>query len=765
MDDDADQAGSGINAGVSVHDELSRLLFEQAAEALLIIGSNLAIVSANQRLLDLSMYSAAELAGMELGRLFPEAPGLEEIHASHHAGMQLRRKDGSLYRVDARFHSLNRGGWLLALGDHRYREAQEKLQRANQELQGIIDASPLAIFSLDREGIVTSWSRTAEAVFGWSREEALGRFNPIVGESRRADFLLRFAKVLSGHAYYSDEVQRRCKDGRLLDVSVSTAPLHDIDGRIIGAVGVIEDISVRKRAEAALRASESKLRRLYDTMRDAYASVDMTGRIDDCNDAFLAMLGYTSDEARRLSLWDITPAKWHEMERRIIATQVLTQGYSEIFEKEYIHKNGRVFPVELRASLTRDGAGNPIGIWAIVRDISERIRVEEERTRLQEQLQQSQKMESIGRLAGGVAHDFNNMLEVILGYTELGKLKTPSYDPLYADLQEIEKAAQHSANLTRQLLAFARKQTIAPKVLDLNAAVAEMLKMLGRLIGEDIELRWEPGPELWPVKLDPNQLDQVLANLCVNSRDAVSGAGRITLSTRNMTLTECTCTNFDCTPGEYVAVTISDTGCGMDAGTKAHLFEPFFTTKSSSHSAGLGLATVYGIVKQNKGWIDVESEPGRGTAISIYLPREHSPCPAPGAIAAEGEKTGQPEAKETILLVEDEPAILELGRRMLRSMGYRVYFACTPLDAIALVEGERPAIDLLITDIIMPDMNGPALVNQLKLFFPKLKSLYMSGYPADVIAEQGILEPSVNFLQKPFSMSELAAKAREALDG
>jgi nitrogen-specific signal transduction histidine kinase/CheY-like chemotaxis protein len=394
-------------------------------------------------------------------------------------------------------------------------------------------------------------------------------------------------------------------------------------------------------------------------------------------------------------------------------------------------------------------------------DITERKRAEEEREKLQEQLSQAQKMESVGRLAGGVAHDFNNMLGVILGHTEMALERVAPTDPLCDDLKEIRKAAERSADLTRQLLAFARKQTVAPKVLDLNKTVKAMTGMLRRLIGEDIDLAWMPGKELWTVNVDPSQVDQILANLCVNARDAIAGTGKVTIETDNVSLDEAYCADHaGFVPGEYVLLAMSDNGCGMDADVLSHLFEPFFTTKEKGKGTGLGLATVYGIVKQNNGFINVYSEPGHGTTFKIYLPR-HAAKAAPRE--EEGRAQASARGSGNILLVEDEPAILKMTTMMLERLGYRVLAARTPGEAIRLAREHAGRIDLLMTDVVMPEMNGRDLAKNILSLYPDIRRLFMSGYTANIVAHQGVLDPGVHFLQKPFSMQDLGAMISEAL--
>ena len=398
---------------------------------------------------------------------------------------------------------------------------------------------------------------------------------------------------------------------------------------------------------------------------------------------------------------------------------------------------------------------NEQGILCFLRDVTRE-------KKLEAQFMQAQKMEAVGRLAGGVAHDFNNMLGVIMGYTELALGKVSPSQPLFVELQEIKKSAERSANLTRQLLAFARKQTVTPKVLDLNETVEGMLKILRRLIGEDINLAWLPGPGLWPVKMDPSQIDQILANLCVNARDAIAGVGKVTIETHAVVLDEA----YGVDPpgfrvGEYILLAVSDNGCGMDKMTLDKLFEPFFTTKEIGKGTGLGLATVYGIVKQNNGFINIYSEPEKGSTFKIYIPRFE------GAAAVEQiQPRSEPErsAGETVLLVEDDLSVLQLSQNILEQLGYKVLPAKTPVRAIQLAEEYSGKIDLLISDVVMPEMNGRDLAKRLLSTTPTLKQLFMSGYTGNVIAHHGLLDEGVNFIQKPFSIHNLAAKVREVLN-
>lgn len=406
--------------------------------------------------------------------------------------------------------------------------------------------------------------------------------------------------------------------------------------------------------------------------------------------------------------------------------------------------------------------GKLIGVLGIARDITARKLAEEEKAVLQDQLSQAQKIESIGRLAGGVAHDFNNMLGVIIGHADLAQMRATPSDLIREDLSEIISAANRSADLTRQLLAFARKQAVSPMILDLNATLNGMLKMLRRLIGEDIDLVWVPGDEVWPVKIDPSQLDQILANLCINARDAIKDTGKVIIETKNVTLKDFQCAwHSEILTGDFAMLSVSDTGCGIDKDMLPNIFEPFYTTKEIGKGTGLGLATVYGAVRQNDGFINVHSEPDHGATFQIYLPRNIDKdvqirTADPGKMVQTG--------TETVLIVEDELSMLRMITKILENQGYTVLAAATPGEAFSLAKTHSEEISLLITDVIMPEMNGRDLADSLKSFQFRLKSLFMSGYTADIIAHHGVLDEGVQFIQKPFSSKELAVKVREILD-
>lgn len=514
-----------------------------------------------------------------------------------------------------------------------------------------------------------------------------------------------------------------------------------------------------------LRDSEKRLKLVLDGSQLGYWDWDIaTGEVIR-NTRWAEMLGYTLEEVKySVKQW----TDLHHPDDQTFAWESINnhlEGQTSAHKVEYRMrtKDGQYKWILDQAKIVSwDEQGKPLRMCGTHTDITERKLTEKKQEKLQNQLAQSQKMESIGQLAGGVAHDFNNILSVILGYTKLALDQVDDSSPLHEDLQEIYNAGERSADIVGQLLAFARKQTVAPKVLDLNESVDGMLKMLRRLIGEDIALAWLPGAGLGQVKIDPSQLDQIMANLFVNARDAISNVGKVTVETRNISFDEDYCADHvGFSPGDYVLLAVSDDGSGIPPEIMEKIFEPFFTTKGVSEGTGLGLATVYGIVKQNEGFINVYSEEGKGTTIKIYLPRLLNQI----ARELQEEKLEIPQScGETILLVEDDRSILKLTKRVLEELGYIVLSASSPNKAVSLMKEYVGEIDLLITDVIMPEMNGRELSELMKKRFYNIKVLFMSGYTANVIAHRGVLEDGVNFISKPFSARDMAFKVREVLD-
>lgn len=505
-----------------------------------------------------------------------------------------------------------------------------------------------------------------------------------------------------------------------------------------------------------LQRSETLFRNIFENHAAVKLIIDPdSGNIIDANEAAAKFYGWSRQRLQRMNIGQINTLSPQQLKLEIERAVSLSRIH---FEFQHRMADGSLKDVEVFSS-NIEVAGRHL-LHSIVHDITGEKKAHAEKEKLQAQLVQAQKMESVGRLAGGVAHDFNNMLGVILGYTDLALAEVDPAKPLFAHLEQIRKAAMRSADLTRQLLAFARKQIALPKVLDLNDAVEGVLEILRRALGEDIELVWVPARDLWQVKIDPAQLDQILANLCVNAGDAITGAGRVSIQTQNFV-----CEGEPPEPwlaaGEYVVLTVSDDGCGMDRETVAKLFEPFFTTRELGKGKGLGLATVYGIVKQNNGFINVYSQPRQGTTFTIYLPRHESLK----AKELDGGDAKTPALRpQTVLLVEDEQVILDMAQMMLESNGYRVLATSLPETAMRLAGEHKGEIDIFITDVVMPGINGRDLAGKLMAQVPKAKCLFMSGYTADVIASKGMLQECVNFIQKPFTMQDMVAKVRQVLE-
>ena len=516
----------------------------------------------------------------------------------------------------------------------------------------------------------------------------------------------------------------------------------------------VRDITALKEAEEGLRASERRYRALFEGATEGILVADVeTHAFRYANPAICRLLGYSEQEMLRLGVQDIYPSESLPQALAMVEAQVRGDMTLER-EVPCRRKDGTVVHADINmAPVEIDARPCAVGFFT---DATER-------ELLEEQLRQSQKLEAIGQLAGGVAHDFNNLLTGIKGYTALALDEMEQGTQVYSDLTEVCQLSDRAADLTRQLLAFSRKQPLRPEVIDLNELVEDTAKMLGRLIGEDVELELSPTRPLDRVCVDPGQIEQVLMNLAINARDAMPNGGKLTIETANVTLDqEYVKHRIQVEPGAYVMVAVSDTGCGMDAETQQRLFEPFFTTKGVGKSTGLGLATVYGIVKQHNGHIWVYSEPGAGTTFKVYLPRAAATAPAAGPPP---EVKPAPGGSETILLVEDEPTVIEIAQRSLTASGYQVFTAASPAQAEELFEKHGDRIDLLVTDVVMPGSSGRQLYECLASKAPELKVLYMSGYTDNAILHHGVLAEGIAFMEKPFDSNVLLRKVREVLDG
>lgn len=654
---------------------------------------------------------------------------------------------------------------------HRQQVYCQMAQQAEDQaamLRSLFDQAHLGIALFDTEMRYAQINVYAAALIGHKPQELIGRtLEEVVtercGPEAARNEVPRFWHTLATGESYSVQdwfstVKHRSGEPFYSDWSIRR--LARPDGSPLGVLLTVVDVTQHELRKRALRESEARLRTVIDSNMIGIFFWDAAGNITDANDAFLRLVGYSQDDlqAGHVRWTNMTPPEYRQISNKAVE-EIETTGLCTPFEKEYFRKDGSRVPVLLGGALLRGMRERGV---AFVLDLTERKKAEEALRQTEERLRQSQKMEAIGRLAGGVAHDFNNLLTAITGYSDLMRECLRPPDPLYENVQEISKAAERAASLTRQLLAFSRKQILEPKVLDLNALVSEMDKMLRRMIGEDVELHLVLEPRLGRVKADPGQLEQVIVNLAINARDAMPHGGKLTIETSNVDLAATyTQTHPEVRSGRYVLLAVSDTGIGMDEQTKARIFEPFFTTKEVGRGTGLGLATVYGIVKQSGGSISVYSEVGQGAALKIYLPRIEEPAEKEAAVAAPVRPT---RGTETILLVEDEEIVRNLARTILRSHGYTVLEARHGGEALILSEQHSGPIHLLVTDVVMPQMSGRQLAERLAPLRPQTKVLYLSGYTDAAVVEHGVLEKEAAFLHKPFTPDALARKVRDVLD-
>ena len=741
-----------------------RRLFETAKDGILILDAETGMVmDVNPFLVKLLGYSHEQIVGKAIWELgfFRDAIAnrdkfleLQRQEYVRYENLPLETADGRRREVEFVSNVYLAGGEKVIQCNIRDITDRVRLESSLKEsasfLNTLLEAMPVPVFYKDLEGRYTGVNRAFEIFFGKTRAELVGKtvFDtspPDLAKLTHARDLELFQK--SGMQAYEAKVQD--DQGGRHDVVYHKATYTGADGKMGGMIGVILEITERVQAEA----DRARLATAVEQSAETIMITDADGTILYVNPAFEQTTGYTSAEAVGQNPRILQSGNQDaEFYRRMWTA--LKRG--EVWRGHFVNrrKDGTTYEEEASISPVRDAAGQIVNYVAAQRDVTHVAKLED-------QLRQAQKMEAVGRLAGGVAHDFNNLLTGIMGYSELCLDEIASDHPIRKWLEEIKIEVGRSADITRQLLAFARKQTVAPKVMDLNDAVAGMLNLLRRLIGENLQLAWLPGAELWPIRVDPSQVDQILANLCVNARDAIAGIGKIALATENVRLDSSFCSGrADSLPGDYVLLTVTDDGCGMDPETQAQIFEPFFTTKGLGKGTGLGLATVYGIVKQNNGFIHVYSEPDRGTVFRIYLPRvapEAAPSPArPDMKAPRGNG-------ESVMVVEDEKSLRDLCGLFLGDLGYKVLTAETPGEALKKVQGSGGDIHLLLTDVVMPGMDGKQLARRIRALNPNVRVLFMSGYTADVIARRGVLEPGTAFLSKPFSRTELALKVHETL--
>jgi two-component system, cell cycle sensor histidine kinase and response regulator CckA len=635
----------------------------------------------------------------------------------------------------------------------RLQQAEADL-RAGQEMQRTLLENPIVAVGLSEGNQVLYANRLLLELFGYSDLDEFLSIPLIdhVAQSSRAAILDRLEKTVAGIPYdptFVHDIRR--KDGSVRTLDINVLP-YRWKGRSCRFT-LFRDVTESKRAEAAFRESEAKYRALVETTDTGYVILDPEGRVLDANPEYVRLTGHGT----LLEILGRKVVEWtarNDLARNAQEIRkCLEQGSVRDLELDYINTEGKLTPIEINATALHTAEG--IRIVTLCRDITEL-------KRLEAQFLQSQKMEAIGVLAGGVAHDFNNLLSVINGYSEL--LQTdlgPDYSRI-KDLEQIRQAGRYAASLTSQLLAFSRRQILQPQTIDLNDVVSDTCKILRRVIGETIELTVYAQPDLGFVKADPGQIEQVIMNLAVNARDAMPKRGRLTIETANVLLDEAQIREFPgMSAGPHVMLVVRDTGTGIDRETQAHIFEPFFTTKEFGRGTGLGLSTVYGIVKQSNGYIGIDSMVGKGTSFRIYFPQAQSRADRSGGAAMDGIDLS---GTETVLLVEDDAAVRVLAVRVLNDRGYRVLEAANGKEALRKVHEFAEAIHLIVTDVVMPEMSGLELVAQVRLERPSVKVLLVSGYAGEDIAQHGMLDPTIALLPKPFTPTSLAHKVRGVID-
>jgi PAS domain S-box-containing protein len=681
---------------------------------------------------------------------------------------QMRHKDGHWIHILSRsniYKDVN-GKPVRVVGTHvditAQKQAEAEREKSQALFKGLYDnmTSGSAVYKVINDGskgsdyIIVEFNKKSLEIEGKQKHQVIGKtlldLRPTIDDYGLIP-MMRQVWETGSPAYYPIKMYQDNIFSSYYENYIFKIPSGEI-------VTIYNDVTHQKNQEKTLKDKTEKLQAIFQAAQNISFIItdarDPEPTILEFSPGAENIFGYQKEEiiGKPVSILH-TPddaARFPEIHQKMREGNVGFTG-----EAKLIRKSGEPFIAMFSTYPLFDQNGNMYSALGVSIDINEK-------KRLETQLLQAQKLESVGRLAGGVAHDFNNMLGVILGHTELALLQADEKNELYSDLKEIQKAAKRSADITKQLLAFARKEIISPKQLDLNDTVESMLNMLRRLIGENIDLVWQPAACLWPVKMDPTQIDQILANLCVNARDSIPGVGKITIKTGRQSFDEEYCIEHaGFLPGDFVLLTVSDNGCGMDKEILDNLFDPFFTTKDVGKGTGLGLATVYGIIKQNNGFIIVYSEPGQGSAFKIYLPR---------LVAQENTDKAVPEKKaaaggtETILLVEDEPTILRMTRMMLERNGYSVLSAASPSEAVEKATNYSGSIDLLMSDVVMPQMNGRDLAEKIISLYPEIRLLFMSGYTADIITHQGVLNDGMAFIQKPFSMADMTEKIRKLLD-
>ena len=736
-----------------------RLLFEGNPHPILLVEvGTWCILAANAAAARLYGWSTDELACMTVLEIRPESErerflahvpsvpdGLTHVGRFIHQARDGRRIDVDITSAGLRLDD-GRHARLSVITDI---TTLRELEETRERLAAVVTGSHDAIILTDLRGRIQSWNAGAEHMFGYAEAEARGRaislIHPPGGDG--PTFRDMASDVVAGRAVRMFDAEGRTKDGRSLVLSMTLSPVCDAAGAVVGISGIERDVTERREADRAMRESQARFARLFRSELILAAVVDVRAeQITDVSDTWLRFFGMKAEDVASVSVDDFG-RMWQDAAQFAALTRAW-QNREPIrgIEVGFRTRSG------LRYALLSVHPGADGEDLVVMVDITDRRRLEAE-------LSEARRLEALGRLAGGIAHDFNNMLSVMSGYAELLEEQLPEAGGARGDLQEIRRAADRATMLTRQLLAFGRRQMLQPRTIDLNAVIAGTETFLQRVLGERLTLQLALAPGALWVEADPSQIEQVLLNLASNARDAVDGPGVVQVTTRTRTLGRGWARDRGLPAGPAAELAVRDTGRGMDPETLQHIFEPFFTTKDVGNGTGLGLATVHGIVKQSGGHVEASSTPGQGSLFRVLLPLVSEPGPAPDAPQPERVAGGS----ETILLVEDEPAVATLTESLLRRMGYRVLMAHSANEAIAHAKGHAGTIDLLLSDVVMPGASGRDLVEALQPSRPDMKVLYMSGYPADAVVRHGIADGEAAFLQKPFTMASLGAKVREAL--
>jgi two-component system, cell cycle sensor histidine kinase and response regulator CckA len=754
-----------ITARRMAEDELVRLaaIVESSRDAIISKDLTGRITSWNKGAEAMYGYAAREAIGRKISILVPaeRVDEISRIMAEVKAGQHIetletvrQHKDGRVIDVSLTISPvLNSEGVVIGASTiardiTAQKLAEETLRKSNETS---IYASPIPIVAGDAERRVTMWNPAAEALFGWSEQEVVGKPNPTIPDNGLPEAAGLHAKLLSGQIATGVEVLRQKRDGTLVTVSLSAAPIRDVNRKVKGILGFMADVTERKRAEQALREAEQKYRTIFENATEGIYRTTPDGRYLVANPSLAHMFGFQSPEELISARTDVKTQEYVNPEKHAEFIQAMkNQGSVKNFKYQAYRKDGKIIWVSKNAHAVRSPDGRVLHFEGTVEDITQH-------RELEDQLWQMQKIEAIGRLAGGVAHDFNNILMAISSYAELLERKvTEQATRRYVG--EIVKATDRGSSLTQGLLTFSRKQLLSPKVLDLNTLIAEQIKMLRRLIPENIEVKFVPADGIGRVRADPSQVEQVVMNLVINARDAMPSGGSVVIETSNAQLDPAQL------PGsgdgkDYVLISVSDNGCGMDATTKSHMFEPFYTTKEQGKGTGLGLAIVFGIVKNSGGQILVQSEPGAGTNFKIYLPVVEA------AVLAERDERLEASIRGTgtILLVEDEDGVRESAAEYLTENGYTVLKARNGPEALQMAEAYERPINLLLTDVVMPQMSGPAIAERIKEQRPDIRVVFMSGYSNNLLSNQQILDPNHTLLRKPFRLAALGRCIAEAL--